>query len=45
MADKVSVPGWANDVLGFILKWLGVGLVLHFGLKLGGLLDRVLTFI
>lgn len=34
-----------NAVLQFVAKWLGVGLVLHFGLKLGDMLDRALTFI
>lgn len=35
----------AQAVMNFILKWLGVGIVLHFGLKLGERLDAVLTFI
>ena len=34
-----------NAVLQFIGKWLAVGLVLHFGLKIGEMLDRALTFI
>ena len=34
-----------NAVLQFLGKWLAIGLVLHFGLKLGALLDGVLTFI
>lgn len=35
----------AQAIINFILKWLGVGLVLHFGLKLGEMLDTALTFI
>ena len=35
----------AQQILNFILKWLGVGIVLHFGLKLGEMLDGALTFI
>ena len=34
-----------NSLLQFIGKWLAVGIVLHFGLKLGGVIDGVLTFI
>lgn len=34
-----------NAVLSFLGKWLAVGIVLHFGLKLGELLDGILTFI
>ena len=29
----------ANDAVNFIIKWLCVGLVLHFGLALGAWLD------
>lgn len=35
----------ANQIINFIAKWLGVGIVLHFGLKIGTLLDGALTFI
>lgn len=34
-----------QQILNFTLKWLGVGIVLHFGLKLGERLDVMLTFI
>lgn len=34
-----------NQALQFVAKWLGIGIVLHFGLKLGGVLDGLLTFI
>lgn len=34
-----------NQILMFIGRWLCVGLVLHFGLKLGELLDSVLNVI
>lgn len=35
----------ANEVVSFLLKWLAIGLVLHFGLKLGELIDGALPFI
>ena len=35
----------ANQAISFIAKWLGVGIVLHFGMKLGTMLDGALTFI
>ena len=34
-----------NAVLSFLGKWLAIGIVLHFGLKLGEMLDGVLKFI
>lgn len=34
-----------NGLLQHILNWLGIGICLHFGMKLGEMLDRVLTFI
>lgn len=34
-----------NQALQFIGKWLAVGVVLHFGLKIGGLLDGLVNFI
>jgi hypothetical protein len=35
----------AQQIINFVLKWLAVGLVLHFGLKLGTIADGLLTFI
>ena len=35
----------AQQIINFILKWLGVGIVLHFGLKLGEVIDGFATFI
>lgn len=34
-----------NQALQFIGKWLAIGVVLHFGLKIGGLLDGLVNFI
>ena len=34
-----------NQIVNFALKWLGVGIALHFGLKLGALLDGAMPFI
>lgn len=34
-----------NAVLSFLGRWLAIGIVLHFGMKLGQLLDGVLNFI
>lgn len=34
-----------NGILQHVMNWLGIGICLHFGLKLGELLDRALTFI
>lgn len=35
----------AQAIINFIAKWLGIGIVLHFGLKLGERLDTLLTFV
>jgi hypothetical protein len=35
----------AQQIIDFLLKWLGVGIVLHFGLKIGERLDALLSFI
>jgi hypothetical protein len=35
----------AQQIANFIVKWLSVGIVLHFGMKLGTILDGMLTFI
>lgn len=32
-------------VVNFIIKWVCVGIVIHFGLKFGAALDGALTFI
>jgi hypothetical protein len=34
-----------NAIVQHILNWLGIGICLHFGFKLGEMLDGVLTFI
>lgn len=34
-----------QQIVNFVLKWLAIGLVLHFGLKIGGILDGLMTFI
>lgn len=34
----------ANAALQFIGKWLAIGAVLHFGLKVGGWLDGVIPW-
>jgi hypothetical protein len=34
-----------QQIVNFILRWLAIGVVLHFGMKLGVLLDGALTFI
>ena len=35
----------AQQALNFILRWLAIGIVLHFGMKFGTILDGMLTFI
>lgn len=35
----------ANQVINFVAKWLGVGIVGYFGWKIGAKLDDVLPFI
>lgn len=34
-----------NQILMFIGRWAAIGIVLHFGLKLGEMLDRIIPAI